>query len=230
MTLETFRQVIEHAQAQPYSPELILLTGDLVQDDTPEAYEHFGPLLEPFQVPVLCLPGNHDLRDIMRERFVRAPFTFCEVRDLPHWRIICLDSCVPGSAGGRVSEDELGRLTAALESSPKEHVLVCLHHPPVLTGSAWLDTVGLDDREAFMDLLASFDSVRMVLAGHVHQDIDTTVESGSQSIRVVTSPSTCRQFKPRSRQFAVDDLPPAYRRLELQPNGDVDCELVWVDD
>jgi len=220
--------VIDHARASGEVPELVLLTGDLVQDDTREAYDHFAPLLEPFDVPIMCLPGNHDLRDVMREKFSDDPFSYCAVRDTGNWRIVCIDSCVSGSAGGRVGKDELERLDDALAAASADHALVCLHHPPVLTGSAWLDSVGLDDRDALIDLAASQNTVRAILGGHVHQDIDATVQRDGRSIRVLATPSTCRQFKPLSRRFAVDDLPPAYRRIRLQEDGGIRQELVWV--
>ena len=228
MTFETFKRVVDHALAAPASPDLVLLTGDLVQDDSPEAYDHFAALLQAFEVPVLCLPGNHDLRDVMQKKFARDPFAYCAVRDIGNWRIVNLDSCVDGSAGGRIAESELDRLDAALSLAPADHAIICLHHPPVLTGSAWLDSVGLDERDAFLDAAAAHDSVRAVLGGHVHQDIDTVVTRSGRPIRVIATPSTCRQFKPLSRRFAVDDLPPAYRRLDLHENGSIDSELVWV--
>ena len=49
-------------------------------------------------------------------------------------------------------------------------------------------------------------------------------------VRILGTPSTCRQFKPHSDDFAVDDKPPAYRRISLHENGDVETELIWVAD
>jgi Icc protein len=60
----------------------------------------------------------------------------------------------------------------------------------------------------------------------VHQ----TYDADHGGIRVIATPSTCRQFLPGSETFAVDDRPPAYRRISLFASGDVDAELIWVDD
>ena len=46
----------------------------------------------------------------------------------------------------------------------------------------------------------------------------------------MATPSTCRQFRPRSDEFATDDKPPSYRRITLRADGTVDTELLWVDD
>ena len=62
--------------------------------------------------------------------------------------------------------------------------------------------------------------------GHVHQEYDDDYEG----IRILATPSTCRQFKPDSDEFATDDRPPAYRRILLAADGNVDTELVWVED
>ena len=111
-------------------------------------------------------------------------------------------------------------------ASTAEHVLVCLHHPPVLMGSAWLDTVGLENGEQFLGLLQADGRVRLTIFGHVHQPYD----ADHGGVRVIATPSTCRQFLPRSETFAVDERPPAYRRISLHADGAVDAELVWVDD
>jgi Icc protein len=50
-----------------------------------------------------------------------------------------------------------------------------------------------------------------------------------EGIRILATPSTCRQFKPGSEKFEVDDKPPAYRHIELGADGEVDTRLVWVD-
>ena len=105
-----------------------------------------------------------------------------------------------------------------------EHAMVCLHHPPVTMGSRWLDTVGLDNGDELLQRLSESERVRLTIFGHVHQDYD----ANHHGIRIIATPSTCRQFTPRSDDFAVDDNPPAYRRFELWPDGGVDHELVWV--
>ena len=117
-------------------------------------------------------------------------------------------------------------MRSMIASSDADHVLICLHHPPVKVGSAWLDSVGLDNGPQLLSELATDGRVRMALFGHVHQAYDAMHDG----IRIVGTPSTCRQFLPASDEFAVDDRPPAYRRLSLQPDGDVDTEVIWVGD
>ena len=224
VTLQTFRSVLRHAAASAWKPDLIALTGDLIQDDSREAYEHFPALFPADGPPVLCLPGNHDIPALMSSVLGKPPFRYCATIDSGSWRIISINSVREGSAGGFVSDDELQRLEAELSDAP-EHALVCLHHPPVAVTSAWLETVGLKNRDSFNAVIAGSDKPRAVLFGHVHQAIDEQHDG----VQVIGTPSTCRQFMPGSESFAVDDRPPAYRQLELNDDGTIESTLVWVE-
>ena len=92
-------------------------------------------------------------------------------------------------------------------------------------GSKWLDTVGLRNGAEFVERLRTLNRVRAAVFGHVHQELDEEHDG----IRIIATPSTCRQFKPRADDFAVDDKPPAYRRLTLRGDGSIDTETIWVD-
>mgnify|MGYP001825550014 CR=1 FL=1 len=218
--------MLDHYRQGNWRADIALATGDLIHDDTAEAYGHFAGLLGGLGLPVYCLPGNHDVRGLMQEALSAAPFQYCGSLESGNWLVVSIDSCVTGSAGGHVSAAELDRLDAEIAASKAPHVMVCLHHPPVLMQSRWLDSVGLDNREELLERLTVSGKVRLVLFGHVHQPYDA-VHDG---MRIVGTPSTCRQFKPRSTLFAVDDNPPAYRRMELLDDGNINNELVWLTD
>ena len=203
----------------------MLITGDLVQDDSKEAYDRFRELLLPLKLRLHCVPGNHDVRDLMRPICSRPPFSYCARESIGEWLVVGLDSCITGDAGGEISDEEFARLDTIVEASSAPNILVNLHHPPVPMGSAWLDTVTLRNGEQFLERLASYGRVRLAIFGHVHQPYDAE-HSG---IRVIGTPSTCRQFRPHSDEFDVDEKPPAYRRLTLNQDGSFATELIWVD-
>ncbi|MDX1516102.1 MAG: phosphodiesterase [Woeseiaceae bacterium] len=226
VTYASLQQVLDHHRDSGWQADIVSCTGDLIQDDSAEAYEHFKSLLGPLGLPVHCVPGNHDVRALMQAALDAPPFFYCDTAELGGWLMIGLDSCVSEQAGGAVSDDELDRFDAALAASDAAHVLVCLHHPPVPMGSEWLDTVGLDAGDAFLARINASGRVRLMLFGHVHQAYDRR----HGNVQVIATPSTCRQFKPKSKAFAVDQRPPAYRRLTLRPDGSFDNELVWIDD
>lgn len=218
-------RVIEHITDANWPADLVAMTGDLIQDDSRAAYDRFCELMSGLELPVYCVPGNHDVRELMRDAVSRDPFHYCGSVQIGNWLITGIDSCLDGAAGGRVDDEEMERLAKILAATGAEHVLICLHHPPLPVGSKWLDQVGLRNGEEFLRMIAQPGSVRAAIFGHVHQ----AFEGEHDSIRIIGTPSTCRQFEVASDEFALDDNPPAYRRLVLNPDGSLDNELIWVD-
>jgi len=223
-TYPALLRAIEHARTRDWPVDAMLVTGDLVQDD-PSGYARFRRTFGGFTEPVLCLPGNHDVPDAMRRELAAQPFVLGGTVDLEEWRIVLLDSTVPGSAGGHLSERSLAELDAALGGAPAQHVLVCLHHHPVTMASRWLDQVGLANPADLFRVLDAYRNVRAVLWGHVHQSF----EGVRRRVRLLGTPSTCMQFQPRADEFAIDSRPPGYRTLELHPDGTLRTEVVWID-
>lgn len=226
VTYDSLESVVAHYRRSGWPADVIALTGDVVQDDSREAYGHCRELLVPLELPVHCVPGNHDVRPLMRDLLDDPPFDYCASARYGNWLIVSLDSCVDGEAGGALTESEMQRMDDLIAASDATHVIVCLHHPPVAMGSAWLDTVGLANGDEFLDRMQVSGRIRAAILGHVHQEYD----ADCGGVRIIATPSTCNQFKPRSREFAVDGRPPAYRRLELYADGQIGTELVWVDD
>ncbi len=224
VTRESLQTVLRHARAHHWDTAALLLTGDLVNDDA-GGYATVRELLGNLGKPVWCLPGNHDDGAAMRRELGAAPFEICGHQDLGAWRVILLDSCVPGQAHGRLGAAELARLEAALASAGERHVLIGLHHHPVRMASRWLDSVGLQNAEDFFAITDRYPQVRVVLWGHVHQAFD----SRRKGVRLLAVPSTCAQFLPHSDQFSVDPSPPGYRRLTLRSDGTIDTEVLRVE-
>jgi Icc protein len=203
---------------------MVAMTGDLIQDGSRAAYHRFCDLMAVLNLPVYCVPGNHDVREFMRDATSQAPFHYCESVLIKNWLIIGIDSCIDGNAGGRVDDIEMDRLAKSLADTSAEHVMICLHHPPLPVGSRWLDEVGLDNADEFLRMITQSGNVRLAIFGHVHQAIEAEYES----VKIIGTPSTCRQFMVASDGFALDDHPPAYRRISLGADGSVECELIWL--
>src|SRR5580658_7512335 len=113
-TLSSLQQVLAHALRRRQSLDAVLCTGDVVNDDV-GGYPHFVRELSALGKPVYCVPGNHDDPALMRRALSQQPFQVGGYVDLGAvWRLVLLDTCVPGRAGGRVSRSELRALEAAL--------------------------------------------------------------------------------------------------------------------
>ncbi|MFO1426432.1 MAG: 3',5'-cyclic-AMP phosphodiesterase [Steroidobacteraceae bacterium] len=223
-TLPALRAVLARAAADIAAADAVLVTGDVVHDE-PRAYEHFRREFRSLGKPVLCIPGNHDDPAAMRTALAAPPFQVGGHVDFGAWRIVLLDSVIPGAAGGRLAAAELERLERALAGAGPRHVLVCLHHHPVAMSSAWLDEIGLENAAEFFAIVERSPRARAIAWGHVHQ----ALEQQRGGLRLLATPSTCTQFLPQAPTFAVDTRPPGYRMLQLAADGGIASEVVWLD-
>jgi Icc protein len=224
-TLDSLHQVLRYFRDTQWAADMLLATGDLVHDASPSGYARMAQMLSSLEVPVLALPGNHDAPGVMHAH-LRAPGVTTEpVHDHGDWRFVMLDSVVPGAEGGHLADEQLALLEQSLAEAPR-HVLVCLHHQPVDVGSAWIDTMAVDNPAPFFDIIDRHDCVRGILWGHVHQ----TFEGWRNDVRLMASPSTCVQFAPREDAFRVDEEPPGFRILALQPDGAIASRVVRLPD
>jgi Icc protein len=223
LTRRSLESVLRHARAHHWNAEAILLTGDLVNDD-PDGYLVLRELFGELGKPVWCLPGNHDDSVQMSRALARPPFAIGGHHDVGAWRIVMLDSCVPGQPHGQLSDAELKRLDQALATAGDRQVLIGLHHHPLPMGSRWIDSVALKNPEALFAITDRYPCVRVIVWGHVHQSHD----SRRKGVRLLATPSTCVQFLPHSEHFAIDPAPPAYRRLTLRADGAIDTEVIKV--
>ncbi len=224
-TEQSFLAVLEHAWQDSEGIALFLMTGDLVQEPSISTYQRLKEHLNRLPVACYCLPGNHDVPELIRQSFAKGNIYFNSQILLDGWQLICLDSTLPGDAGGYLTETQLELLEFKLAEQPERHAIVCLHHSPLPTGSDWLDTMKLSNAEDFFALIDKFPQVKGIVYGHIHQAMDVQF----QGLRLLGCPSTCFQFKPDSEDFALDRLPQGYRWIELHPDGRITTDVVRLD-
>lgn len=203
----------------------ILATGDLSQDGSLKSYQRFGEILQPLGLPVHWIPGNHDNPDIFHETPKDFPLSSRSVIKAGSWRILLLDSVIPGDDSGCLATTELDYIEKNVHDDGKYYLLV-LHHHPVPCGSSWLDTMILNNSDDFLRLIANKPSVRAVINGHIHQARQQEIAK----ITFFSTPSTCFQFTPESDDFSLDARQPGYRRLTLKDNGSIETEIVRLTD
>lgn len=195
-------------------PDAVVVTGDISQDESAAAYGAAARLFDTLPCPWHWLPGNHDQRELMA---AERPLT--DAVELGGWRLLLLDTQVPGAPHGALGADKLAALAAQLEGDDRP-TLIAMHHPPVAVGADWMDAIGLKDRDAFWQVLAAFPQVRTVLFGHAHQAFSCRIDSGAARVDVYGCPASADQFLPEAEHFAVDvDASPGYRVLTLTAAG-----------
>jgi 3',5'-cyclic AMP phosphodiesterase CpdA len=60
---------IRHLHALDRLPDLVILSGDLVEHGAPEEYAQAASRLKDLTLPFLIVAGNHDDRDCLRQAF-----------------------------------------------------------------------------------------------------------------------------------------------------------------
>ena len=225
-TRNSFHAVLDNVKRDKQLFDLVVVTGDISQDDTPESYRVFAESISSLGKPVVWMPGNHDDGLMMPDLLGGEPLS-CVNRVLSeNWQLLMLDSQVRGFTFGDLAQRQLEFVERALEDSPNLFTLVFVHHNPVPVGSRWLDQHRMKNGESLLSLLSTHSNARGVVWGHVHQDWVQKREH----LHLIATPSTCIQFKPRSEQFALDKRPPGYRYLHLSSEGELGTELKRLPD
>ncbi|MGQ7245750.1 metallophosphoesterase [Halomonas sp. V046] len=202
------------AAASAVRPDLVLVTGDISQDETDASYALAADTLATLDCPWFWIPGNHDAPETMAVQREVLPEL-----DAGTWRLLQLDTRVVGEAHGEVGEAQRFELAERLDRDERPTAIV-MHHPPMAVGTAWIDELGLVDGDAFWAIVERFAQVKLVLCGHVHQAFHGRYAGENGEIQVFATPSTSDQFLPGSDTFALDEASrPGFRVLDLSRGG-----------
>ncbi len=217
---DSLTAVLAHARHHCADPDVIILGGDLAQDELPSTYRRLSVMLGHWSAPFMVTPGNHASLSALRHSLIPALkeiFSYSDCLTMAGWKVIALNSHERGSVGGLLVEAELDRLERLLAAQDHAHVLIAIHHHPVDIGSRWLDDIGLNNQDRLWSVIDRFPQVRAMICGHIHQSLD--VMRGN--VRILGTPSTCMQFMPKQDDFRLDGISPGYRWLKLLQDGSI---------
>ena len=210
---------------------IVLVTGDISGDNSPESYEHFIALMEQYIEPAniewFVLAGNHDnnpyFEKYLSSRYLKSndPISF------PNWQIHGLDTRAitnKQTAAGEVKESDIQALEQALIRSPQANHLVALHHH-ILPSNSWMDKHSLANGQQIAALIDEHPQVKAVIHGHVHSPLRQQI--GVNKTRSYASPSTCWQWEMRP-EFGASNEAPGYQVMSLMDDCTVDVKVVRV--
>jgi 3',5'-cyclic AMP phosphodiesterase CpdA len=159
------------------APEILVVTGDLTHRGRREELEHARELLDSLALPILAVPGNHDIPYTFPTRFTRTRVEWERVFESAEpvymsgrLAVMGLNSVRPWrQQGGLLESSQLDRLASKLERAQTGALrAVALHHH--LAAPPWRAARKrpLRRRDLVLQRLASA-GVELVLSGHVHQ-------------------------------------------------------------
>ena len=160
-------------------PDLVVISGDLVDTPRKEEYDHLLTLLAPLALPFAAIPGNHDDRALLRaalpdQAYAPTGGALNMTHAVGEIDVVLIDSSVPGAAHGALDAATLAWLDTTLAGSTARPALLFLHHPPFVTGIAHMDAQNLRNAADLGTILNKHPRARLVAAGHVHRATVTT--------------------------------------------------------
>ena len=157
------------------------IKGDIADRGRPEQFEAARACFDGFTAPHHAFLGNHDHYGLHEGLEVdgyalldqpRAPRTV----DLANWRLVLLETALPGEHHGEFEGDRLEWLAQTLEQAEAERrpTLLLMHHHPVPPEFAdrYPNTIGIRPEHslAMFDVVGRYPAVRGVLIGHTHRN------------------------------------------------------------
>jgi Icc protein len=213
---------------------LVMFTGDLVDSGSGDEYRELRRLVEPLTVPFHFIPGNHDVREVLRETFpahayleANGEFIQYTLEDFPV-RIIALDTLDPGQESGLMDEPRLDWIAAELSKAPNKPTIVFMHHPPFAGGIEYMDEINCRGAEAFERIIRKHPQVELIACGHVHRPIQKRWAGTFACV----APSVAHQIALDLREdpllrFVLE--PPAFLLHMWRPDTGVVTHIAYVD-
>ncbi|NNJ80468.1 MAG: hypothetical protein HKP19_14565 [Xanthomonadales bacterium] len=195
-------------------PDAVLITGDLVEHPGPVTYSHFRDLIEPLEIPVYLMPGNHDDPGIMCKYFcdtgqfpAGGPHYQYAIEDFPI-RVLMLNSHFDNSELPFFGPRRLEWLERTLSESDKP-TLIAIHHPPMKTGIEFIDMVGETWFQEIGRVIERHPQVLKIICGHGHLDLNGQL--GRVPVQMVGS------IAHQLIAGRVDDVAPSFLNAPVPP-------------
>lgn len=166
---------VETINALDPAPDLILFSGDLVDEGRPEEYAMARELLQPLRQRLLMIPGNHDHRQNLRSAFPEHDYfineencSFVDSGSAP-MRIIGLDISVPDQHHGDMTDTATQWLDRTLALEPDKPTLIMMHQPPFSSGIHCIDAYRCERGERLAEVVSRYPAVERIVCGHIHR-------------------------------------------------------------
>jgi 3',5'-cyclic AMP phosphodiesterase CpdA len=168
---DNFARALDHALRDHADADLIAITGDLSDWGDREDYIRLGTLLSAAPMPVRLCIGNHDDRGAFLAAFPECAdlHGFAQHRiDIAGFRCLFLDTKAENTHAGRYCAQRQAWLAEELAAHPGPF-LIFMHHNPMPTHLAPLDTIRLLDDQEFRTIVRPHRAaIAHIFFGHCH--------------------------------------------------------------
>jgi Icc protein len=219
-TWESYQAVLSAIHASQRPCDLIVATGDLAQDHSSAAYQHFAEASR-----VLLHPASGCRATMISSRRCTVP---CRSGHFPakrvflgdHWQILLLDSQVFGVPHGELSDFQLEWLEQSWRR--RRSAIPAPAAPSSAAGGLQLaGSAQPAQRRRAGQRVGAFPRVKHLLCGHIHQELDLDWNGR----RMMATPSTCVSLNRTAPISLWIPSSPGWRWLELHPDGTLTTEV-----
>jgi 3',5'-cyclic-AMP phosphodiesterase len=233
-TFAALQRVLAKVFSTNPRPDYIVATGDLSEDATEASYIRLRALLLETGVPVFVIPGNHDDVARMNAHLIGGLITMDFVSKLPIWKVMLLNSQVPGHSHGHISPTQIDALEHQLEADKGAPHLIALHHAPIAHCPD--ADCQLENTDALLSTVRRFLNVKAIISGHAHVSSD----EDCSHIKVMTTPATSLQvMHPKNptptttgndETHILDSLRHGFRIIDLGMDGEIQTMVYYIED
>ncbi len=179
------KKVFEHILTQAIKPDLLIITGDIINANTLN-YEPIFTEIKNLNIPFLCISGNHDIS----ENLIESLKKYCPAHPLSTHKgkldyicddfplkFIALDSYERNMAGGNILDTQLQWMEDEIIHSDKP-VVILVHQFPLWADLDFFDKkTGSSWRNKFCDIVAKHSAkIKLIASGHMHNSLMGTIE------------------------------------------------------
>jgi 3',5'-cyclic AMP phosphodiesterase CpdA len=228
-----FGAAVSHLNGMFPRPDLVILSGDLVDEGTLAEYAVARELLAGIVQPLLIIPGNHDDRENFRQSFAdhaylpkAGPLHFVADRHGP-MRVIGLDVTVPEQHHGDMDDHAVGWLADALAREPERPTMIMMHQPPFESGIPYIDAYLCLRGSRLASILARFPAVERVVCGHIHRFMQLRFGGTVLCTAPSTATAIALRLWPEAKAASFIE-PPAFLLHRWAPNTGLVTHLVPI--
>lgn len=224
-TYDSANMVLNRIKKFENDIDLIVLSGDLSNDNSVESYDHLECLLEDFQLPIYLMSGNHDSPSLLKKLTRRENISLKNFESFDNWGIFMFNTKKDNSPNGLLKNEELEYFDEILLNNSYDNIIIFLHHHPVLIGSDSMDSMIIENADLLIKRIKLSNKIKAVCWGHIHNEFYLDIGS----TRLFSTPSTCYQAKEKTRKFEIDaEALPGYRKIILDTDGSFTTEVIRI--
>lgn len=185
---------IDHVLKSRTKPNIVLITGDISQDETAQSYKLALEQFERLDCLVYWIHGNHDNEIELKPIFNNSPkLKKLDKLSVPFWDFISINTCRYGTEKGYIEDDEYERFLLKIEETKKKNkkIAVVMHHHPIPVDTPLLDECMLENHDKFLRVAKQNKEIKLIICGHVHGNYRIVHDE----LVMESCPATCFQWK-----------------------------------